>query len=123
MPKFEYPARVTWHDACHGLRELGIRDEPRRLLGAVRGLELVEMADADACCGFGGTFSVKYPEVSSAIADRKCAAVTAVATGQAVDRVVSGDVSCLMQSEGRLRRSGSGVRAVHVAEVLAGETP
>lgn len=116
-----YPARVTWHDACHGLRDLGIRDEPRRLLGAVRGLELVEMADADACCGFGGTFAVKYPEVSSAIVDRKCAAVTAVASAHAVDRVVSGDVSCLMQIEGRLRRIGSTVRAVHVAEVLAGE--
>ncbi len=113
------PARVTWHDACHGLRELGLRDEPRRLLGKVADLELIEMEGADQCCGFGGTFSVKYPELSTAIVDRKCESVAATDA----DYVVSGDVSCLMQIEGRLRRIGSTTRAVHVAEVLAGMVP
>jgi L-lactate dehydrogenase complex protein LldE len=66
-----FEGRVTWHDACHGLRELGIRDEPRKLLGQVQGLELVELDAAEICCGFGGTFSVKFPEISTAILDRK----------------------------------------------------
>jgi L-lactate dehydrogenase complex protein LldE len=111
-----HEGRVTWHDACHGLRELGLRDQPRRLLRRVRGLELVELPDSDACCGFGGTFSVKYPEISVAIADRKCERIA----GTGVDAVVSGDVSCLMLIEGRLRRQGSPVRALHIAEILGG---
>ncbi|MBK8977995.1 MAG: (Fe-S)-binding protein [Planctomycetes bacterium] len=114
-----FAARVTWHDACHGLRELGIRDEPRRLLSKVRALELVEMPEADSCCGFGGTFAVKHAELSTAIADRKCEAIAALG----VDCVAAADVSCLMQIEGRLRRLGSAVRAVHVAEILAGDAP
>ncbi|MGA0869288.1 MAG: (Fe-S)-binding protein [Planctomycetota bacterium] len=110
-----FVGRATWHDACHGLRELGIRDQPRQLLRAVRGLELVELGDAEACCGFGGTFAVKYPEVSVSITDRKCARIAA--TG--ADVVVSGDLSCLMQIGGRLSREGSPTRVLHLAEILA----
>jgi L-lactate dehydrogenase complex protein LldE len=110
-----FPGRVTWHDACHGLRELGIRSEPRTLLSNVRGAELVEMTNPDACCGFGGTFSVKYPEISVAIVDRKVDAIEEAG----VDAVVSADASCLMQIGGRLSRRGSTVRAMHLAEVLA----
>jgi L-lactate dehydrogenase complex protein LldE len=110
-----FPGRVTWHDACHGLRELGIRSEPRRLLANVRGTELVELANAESCCGFGGTFSVKYPEVSVAIVDQKVNAIEEAG----VDAVVSADASCLMQIGGRLSRRGSSVRAMHLAEVLA----
>ena len=110
-----FPGRVTWHDACHGLRELGIRNEPRRLLANVRGAEYVELPNAEACCGFGGTFSVKYPEVSVAIVDRKVDAIEEAG----VDAVVSADASCLMQIGGRLSRRGSRVRAMHLAEVLA----
>ena len=114
-----FPGRVTWHDACHGLRELGIRDEPRRLLAHVRGAEYVELPNAEACCGFGGTFSVKYPEVSVAIVDRKVDAIEEAG----VDAVVSADASCLMQIGGRLSRRGSRVRAMHLAEVLASTIP
>jgi len=110
-----FSGRLTWHDACHGLRDLGIREEPRRLLRHVRGAELVEMANAEACCGFGGTFSVKYPEISVAILDEKVDAIERAG----VDAVVSGDASCLMQIGGRLSRRGSPVRAMHLAEILA----
>ena len=110
-----WPGRITWHDACHGLRDLGIRDEPRQLLGAVRDAELVEVRGCDSCCGFGGTFSVKYPEVSVAMLDWKLQHIEEAR----VDAVVSGDVSCLMQIGGRLERRGSAVKAVHLAEVLA----
>jgi L-lactate dehydrogenase complex protein LldE len=110
-----FPGRLTWHDACHGLRELGIRSEPRRLLSHVRGAELVELANAEACCGFGGTFSVKYPEISVAMLDEKVAAIEAAG----VAAVVAGDASCLLQIEGRLARRGSRVRALHLAQVLA----
>lgn len=110
-----FQGRVTWHDACHALRDLRIKSEPRRLLDRVRGAELVEMPNAEACCGFGGTFSVKYPEVSVAIVDHKVDAIEQAG----VDAVVSGDASCLMQIGGRLSRRGSRVRAMHLAEVLA----
>jgi L-lactate dehydrogenase complex protein LldE len=110
-----FEGRLTWHDACHGLRDLGIHSEPRRLLGCVRGAELVELPHADACCGFGGTFAVKYPEISVAILDQKIAAIESAG----VRAVVSGDASCLMQIGGRLSRSGSKVKAMHLAEVLA----
>jgi L-lactate dehydrogenase complex protein LldE len=108
-------AKVTWHDACHGLRDLGIRDEPRRLLAMVPGVQLVEMAAADACCGFGGTFAVKFPEISVAIADQKVGAIL----GSRADVVASGDVSCLLHLRGRLQRNAVPVRAMHLAEVLA----
>jgi L-lactate dehydrogenase complex protein LldE len=114
-----FRGRVTWHDACHGLRDLGIKSEPRRLLSRVRGAELVELANAEACCGFGGTFSVKYPEVSVAIVDHKVDAIEQAG----VDAVVSADASCLMQIGGRLSRRGSTVRAMHLAEVLASSVP
>ena len=110
-----FDGRLTWHDACHGLRDLGIREEPRRLIAKVAGAQLVEVGTSESCCGFGGTFSVKYPEVSVAMLDWK---LQAIETSE-VDAIVSGDVSCLMQIEGRLRRRKSPVRALHLAELLA----
>jgi L-lactate dehydrogenase complex protein LldE len=110
-----WSGRVAWHDACHGLRELGLREEPRALLRAVRGVELVEMQGAEACCGFGGTFSVSFPELSTAILDHKLRKLSAAQ----VDAVASLDASCLMQLGGRLARTGSRVRALHLAEILA----
>ena len=110
-----FAGRVTWHDACHGLRDLNVHDEPRRLIRHVRGTEFVELDNADACCGFGGTFSVKYPEISAAILDQKIEAIERAG----VDAVVSGDASCLMQIGGRLSRIGSKVRVMHLAELLA----
>ena len=111
----DWSGRVTWHDACHGLRDLGIRDQPRLLLNKVRGLELVEAMTCDRCCGFGGTFSVSMPGISLAMADEKLDELE----GLGVDAVVSGDVSCLMQLEGRLRDRGSSIRGLHLAEILA----
>jgi L-lactate dehydrogenase complex protein LldE len=106
---------VTFHDGCHGLRELGVKDAPRRLLARVRGLELREMEPAEECCGFGGTFAVKFAELSGAMARTKIEAI--VRTGART--VVSLDPSCLMQIQGALSRAGSGVRTMHLAEVLA----
>jgi L-lactate dehydrogenase complex protein LldE len=106
---------VTFHDGCHGLRELGIRSAPRRLLARVRGLELREMEPAGECCGFGGMFSVKFPELSAAMACSKVEAI--VKTG--AHTVVSGDPSCLMQIGGAMSRAGCGIRTMHLAEVLA----
>lgn len=114
----KFAGRVVHHDACSGLRELGIRAEPRRLLAAVEGLELVEAPDTTACCGFGGLFSVKYPEISTAVADRRIADLASAAP----DLVTAGDLGCLMSLAGRLRRSGMALPCRHVAEVLAGET-
>jgi L-lactate dehydrogenase complex protein LldE len=111
--RFEHP--VTFHDSCHGLRELGIKEGPRRLLSRVRGLTLREMEPAEECCGFGGTFSVKFPEISGGMARTKIDSI--LRTG--ADTVVGLDSSCLMQIEGALRRAGSPVRAMHLAEVLA----
>ncbi len=112
-----FAGRVTWHDACHGLRDLNVHDEPRRLIKQVRGTEFVELGNADACCGFGGTFSVKYPEISTAILDQKIEAIERAG----VDAVVSGDASCLIQIGGRLSRIGSKVRVMHLAELLASQ--
>ena len=111
-----FQGRVTWHDACHGLRELGIKDEPRQLIEAVDGAELVEMPEAENCCGFGGTFSVKHANISVAILDQKLSALEQLD----VRAVVSGDVSCLMQIGGRLSRTGSPIQVIHLAELLAG---
>ena len=108
--------RVTYHDSCSGLRELGVREQPRRLLAGVAGLDLVEMPDREACCGFGGTFCVKYPEISGRMVEEKAENVTA--TG--ADAVLAGDLGCLLNIAGRLGREGRSVRAFHVAEVLAG---
>lgn len=108
--------RATYHDSCSGLRELGVREQPRRLLAGVAGLDLVEMPDREACCGFGGTFCVKYPEISGRMVEEKVENVTA--TG--ADAVLGGDLGCLLNIAGRLGREGRSVRAFHVAEVLAG---
>ena len=106
---------VTFHDSCHALRELKIKNGPRRLLSKVRGLKLVEMETAEECCGFGGTFSVKFPEVSGAMARTKLDSI--LKTG--AEAVVALDASCLMQLDGALRRSGSNITTLHLAEVLA----
>jgi L-lactate dehydrogenase complex protein LldE len=110
-----FSGRLTWHDACHGLRELGLRSEPRKLLKALDGVEFVDLPNSEACCGFGGTFSVKYPEISTAIVDGKVDAIE----GSGVDAVVSCDASCLMQLAGRLSRQGSKVKTLHIAQILA----
>ncbi len=112
----EFPGTVTYHDSCHLSRGLGISRQPRLLLGAVRGLELREMADSDTCCGFGGTFSVNYPEISTAMVDEKIANI--LATG--AEAVVGCDISCLMNICGRLSRRGDKVKVLHIAQVLAG---
>lgn len=110
-----FPAVVTFHDGCHALRELGIRSGPRRLLSHVRGLELRELQPEGECCGFGGTFAVKFDQLSSSMAAAKAEAI--VRTGASA--VVSLDPSCLMQIRGALARAGAPVRALHLAEVLA----
>ena len=110
-----FPHRVTFHPTCHSLRELGVGDRPLRLLGAVRGIELVELPEAEECCGFGGTFAVKNAEVSSAMVADKVRAV--LDTGAEV--VCAADNSCLMQIGGALSRQRTGVRTAHLAEVLA----
>ena len=106
---------VTFHDGCHGLRELGVKSAPRRLLAHVRGLELREMQPPEDCCGFGGTFSVKFDELSGAMGRSKVDSILRTGAGT----VVSLDPSCLMQIQGILSRMGSGVRTMHLAEVLA----
>jgi L-lactate dehydrogenase complex protein LldE len=110
-----FPHRVTFHPTCHSLRELGVGDRPLRLLGAVRGIELVELPSPSECCGFGGTFAVKNAEVSSAMLADKVRAV--LDTGAEV--VCAADNSCLMHIGGALSRQRTGVRTVHLAEVLA----
>jgi L-lactate dehydrogenase complex protein LldE len=109
-------ATVTYHDACSGLRELGVKMQPRRLLASVDGLTIKESAMAETCCGFGGTFCVKYPEISERMVDTK--AEDLMATG--ADLVLAGDLGCLLNIAGRLKRKGSAMQARHVAEVLAG---
>lgn len=111
-----YDGTVTYHDSCSGLRELGIRAQPRKLLGSVAGLSLAEMKDADICCGFGGTFCVKYPEISDTIVEKK--AVNISATGALT--LLAGDLGCLMNMAGKLQRMGKPIAARHVAEMLAG---
>ena len=112
-----FEGTVTYHDSCSGLRELGVKAQPRALLAKVRGLALTEMNEAEACCGFGGTFSIKFGDISTHIVDRKCE--HACATG--AQAVVLGDLGCMLNIEGRLRRRGDeATRVLHVAEVLAG---
>jgi L-lactate dehydrogenase complex protein LldE len=107
---------VTYHDSCSGLRELGIKAQPRRLLGSVEGLELKELPGADVCCGFGGTFCVKYPDISNAIVTEKTADIAA--TG--AETLLAGDLGCLLNMAGKLKREGRATKSRHVAEVLAG---
>ena len=109
-------ASVTYHDSCSGLRELGIEAQPRALLEAVEGLEMRPLNGANVCCGFGGTFCVKYPEISTAIVSEKTANIAA--TG--ADILLAGDLGCLMNMAGRLHREGAATRCFHTAEVLAG---
>ncbi len=111
-----YDGTVTYHDACSGLRELGIRSQPRQLLNSIPGLHIAEMKDADVCCGFGGTFCVKYPEISDAIVEKK--AENIAATGALT--LLAGDLGCLLNMAGKLQRLGKPVAARHVAELLAG---
>jgi L-lactate dehydrogenase complex protein LldE len=113
----DFKGRVTYHDSCSGLRELGIKSQPRALLAAMPGVELVEMADSEICCGFGGTFSVKYPDISNAMVEKK----TANAARAKPDLLLAGDLGCLMNMAGKLKREGSPVGARHIAEVLAGD--
>ncbi len=112
-----FPHTVTYHDSCHLLRELGIRDEPRILLGQVKELTLIGMNESEACCGFGGTFAVKFPELSTVMAERKAGSI--IRTG--AEYVVANDSSCIMQMGGYLHRQGAGIRPIHLAEVLAQE--
>ena len=114
-----FPHAVTYHSSCHALRSLGLVDQPRQLLSAVQGLTLVPLPRADECCGFGGTFAVKNPEVSAAMLDDKAAAV--LQTGASV--CVAADNSCLLQIGGGLRRRDGNVRCLHLAEVLAQVAP
>lgn len=113
-----YAGTATYHDACAGLRELGVKAQPRALLRTVDGLSLAEMADPEVCCGFGGTFCVKYPDISTRMVTDKAADIAA--TG--ADTLLAGDMGCLLNMAGRLHREGSPVRVRHVAEVLAGMT-
>jgi L-lactate dehydrogenase complex protein LldE len=109
-----FPAKVTFHDGCHGLRELGTLDQPRRLLACVKDLKLVEMKEK-TCCGFGGTFAAKFPMISTAMGEVRCAA--AQETG--AEYIVSNDSSCLMHLQGLLDRQGRRIKTIHLAEVLA----
>ena len=111
--KFE--ASVTFHDGCHGLRELGIKKGPRQLLAQVRGLKLIEMTDAEMCCGFGGTFAAKFPAISSAMGEQKCAS----ALQTEAQFIVSNDSSCLMHIQGLISRQKQPIRTIHLAEILA----
>ena len=110
-------ATATYHDSCSGLRELGIKEQPRKLLASVVGLKLTEMSDCEICCGFGGTFALKYSDVSNVMVEKKTANIAETKT----DLVLAGDLGCLMNIAGKLRREGRNVAVRHVAEVLAGE--
>ena len=113
-----YAGTVTYHDACSGLRELGVKTQPRQLLATVEGLELRELEESEVCCGFGGTFCVKYPELSNRMVSDKAARI--LATG--ADTVLAGDLGCLLNIAGKLQRDGAAIKVRHVAEVLAGLT-
>lgn len=114
----KYSKTITYHDSCAGLRELGVKAQPRALLAKVPGLTLKEMDEAETCCGFGGAFAVKFGDISTHIAERKCANIAACGA----DAVVLGDLGCMLNIEGRLRRRGDlKTEVLHIAEVLAGE--
>lgn len=115
-----FDGTVTYHDSCAGLREMGVKAQPRALLDMVAGLTLTEMTECETCCGFGGTFALKFGEISTRLADDKCKHVEAAGA----DAVVVGDLGCMLNIEGRLRRRGhAATQVLHVAEVLAGERP
>jgi L-lactate dehydrogenase complex protein LldE len=110
-----YNGRVTYHDSCHALRELRIQDEPRKLINSIKGVDFVEMKSADVCCGFGGTFSIKFPDVSLSILDEKIENI--IQSG--ADTVVSTDMGCLMHISGALNRRKIPIKTMHIAELLA----
>lgn len=110
-----FPHKVTFHDSCSALREYGIKDEPRLLLSKVNGLELIEMEESETCCGFGGTFSVKFPEISTAMVDKKT--INALATG--AEYIVSTEASCLMNINGFCSKNKLNVKGIHIADILA----
>ena len=114
----QFQGSITYHDSCSSLRELGIQSQPRELLSSVHGLTLREMDETEICCGFGGTFSVKYEEISSRMVANKVACISA----SGADAVVAADLGCLLNIAGRLRREGKTTRVFHIAEVLAGMT-
>jgi L-lactate dehydrogenase complex protein LldE len=114
LPAVRIDGPVTYHDSCSGLRELGIKDQPRKLLQSV-GATVVEMKEPEICCGFGGTFCIKYPEISDKMVGEKAKDI--VATG--ADTLLAGDLGCLLNMAGKLSRLGRAVRVRHVAEVLA----
>jgi L-lactate dehydrogenase complex protein LldE len=113
-----WPRTATYHDGCSGLRELGVKEQPRHLLASVDGLQLSELPGAEVCCGFGGTFCIKYPEISDKMVTDKAADIAA--TGAA--SVLAGDLGCLLNIAGKLSRRGSAVEVRHIAEVLADMT-
>ncbi|MFM9971663.1 MAG: (Fe-S)-binding protein [Burkholderiales bacterium] len=115
----QFAGTVTYHDSCSGLRELGVKTQPRALLAKVKGAQLIEMNECETCCGFGGTFAVKFGAISTRMASSKCAHIRA----SGANAVVLGDLGCMLNIEGRLRREGdTSTRVLHVAEVLAGKT-
>lgn len=114
----DYAGSVTYHDSCAGLRELGIKQQPRTLLSTIPGLELREMEDSEVCCGFGGTFCIKYPDISNRMVSDKIANIQA--TG--ADLLLAGDLGCLLNMAGKLKRLDSPIQVRHVAEILAGDT-
>jgi L-lactate dehydrogenase complex protein LldE len=110
-----FPHKVTYHDSCAALRECHVKKEPRKLLEHVQGLELVEMNDVETCCGFGGTFAVKFEDISGAMADQKI--TNAIDTG--ADYIISTDASCLMHLDGFANKQGKKIQTIHLADVLA----
>jgi L-lactate dehydrogenase complex protein LldE len=113
-----WECEATYHDACSGLRELGVKDQPRRLLASVKGLRLHELPGEEVCCGFGGTFCVKYPDISDKMVTDKAEDIAATGAGA----VLAGDLGCLLNMAGKLSRQGRRVEVRHVAEILAGMT-
>lgn len=113
-----FTGTVTYHDSCAGLREMGVKEQPRTLLARMPGVRLAEMTECETCCGFGGTFSIKYGEISTRLAENKCEQIAA----SGADAVVLGDLGCMLNIEGRLRRRGDRrTRVLHIAELLAGD--
>ena len=113
-----FDGTITYHDSCSGLRELGVKQQPRKLLATVAGLRLAELPGAEVCCGFGGTFCVKYPAISDKIVGEKTADIAATGAGT----LLAGDLGCLLNMAGKLQREGRAIAVRHVAEVLAGMT-
>jgi len=111
-----YDGVATYHDSCSGLRELGVKSQPRQLLASVAGLTLKEMCDCEVCCGFGGTFAIKYGDISDKIVEEKTGNIRA----SGADTLLAGDMGCLLNMAGKLERAGDRTKVRHVAEVLAG---